>query len=418
MRFLGLLLLTLALSLQSIPLKAQELPSLLRIPLYELVIRSRLLSEFEVVAKMSTQIRILSAKSRDPLLTPAQYELIYTQTSESLLESLEKQIGHELHDFTGASVESKKVNFLQSRLLELNREANEGLRQLNQSQRPKLINTTTQAEPANGYSQVGEVADLLPSRAPQHSPSQSAKWATELATDQTAELAKAHQRHKLNQYNYHRSATLYLNDFGNQWLQDIKALTVDSHWLDAGAGSASAMKELAIGVRITPTETVQVKSRGLTALSIEQPYSLFVNELYGLNQQGRQFRYLSGRYLEDYRASEIGQVDLITDLYGPFAYTARIDLVLKKYLELLKIGGKAYIRFEPSKLTIDGNPNGLGEYLNHLGQKIEWIGINQPEAIRIEKIRNLSEHDIPELSLDHYQDGTPPRRYFRSLPLN
>lgn len=222
------------------------------------------------------------------------------------------------------------------------------------------------------------------------------------------ELKAANLRHQANRYNIFRNATLYLDEFGPRFFEDIKRLPIDSHWLDSGAGQARAMWQFVEGLAYNG-QSVRIQSRGLTALAITNPRSLDIHLL--SKAQGREFRYLEGKYLEDYRLEEIGNCDLITDLFGPFSYTARIDLVLKKYMELLKPGGVLYIRMESVNITINQSAAGLGDYLQRIPNlRVEWL--MNGTVIRVTKTGPVRPSDIPELHLDRYVDGAPPKRFY------
>lgn len=86
-------------------------------------------------------------------------------------------------------------------------------------------------------------------------------------------------------------------------------------------------------------------------------------------QKSEQFRYLSGRLFEEISDIEIGKVDLISDVYGDFAYNeSKIELLIR-YCKLLKQGGaigivtqfdKVFIR---SKNINNARPKYLGDFL-------------------------------------------------------
>jgi hypothetical protein len=208
-----------------------------------------------------------------------------------------------------------------------------------------------------------------------------------------------------NVFGVWRGGLAYLGRLGGRILYDLDALPEDAHWLDAGAGHAEAMKDLVAGVRDILGRTVKVKARRLTALGLAKPGGFSEGIL-----ASRDFRYLEGKYLEDYRFEEIGVCDLITDLWGPFSYTAQIDVVLRKYLELLKVGGKLYIEIKPGSTAIDGLS--LRDYLARIpGIRAEVDSY----TVRIEKTGWTRGEDVPRLKLEEFRPSSPPIRRWRIM---
>lgn len=144
-----------------------------------------------------------------------------------------------------------------------------------------------------------------------------------------------------NVFTIDRGLKEYEDYFGPKFVHDLNKLKREDHWIDGGAGNAYAQKDFLgsrDGHRIIPNRPK------LTAITFKYP----TNQPKTLNH-GR-FTVLSGRYFEDIPISEIGSAQLITDVVGIINYTHQLDLVLQKYLDLLKPNGKIYV-FIPNSIT-------------------------------------------------------------------
>ncbi len=123
----------------------------------------------------------------------------------------------------------------------------------------------------------------------------------------------------------------YLFHLPNQFHEKVQKLDGNSHWIDAGAGEARAMAGYAERLKRDGKDIPK-----LTALAMKRPEN--VPLLAEAAAGSARFRYLEGK-VEDADPAKLGQADLITDLFGPFTYTDRMDLVLLSYLKLAKEGG-------------------------------------------------------------------------------
>lgn len=216
-------------------------------------------------------------------------------------------------------------------------------------------------------------------------------------------------------YNRTRDADGYARMLGDTLLDDINSLGPNTHWLESGAGAAIAMQQFADGAWIDH-QIIKARSDRLTALAFNRPESREIEILSQMRPLG-QFRYLQGKYLEEYSFEEIGATDLITDVYGPFSYSADLDNVLRKYLELLNIGGKVYIFYDPQVLSINGNYDGIIEYIRSIPNiRVHFGPMNRGQAIRIEKFGQTQNSDIPELVLESFFSHAPPYRQYRIAP--
>lgn len=163
-----------------------------------------------------------------------------------------------------------------------------------------------------------------------------------------------------NQYTIDRGIKEYEFYFGPPLMEELEKLDADMHWVDGGAGNAYAQKDY-LGSRTG--EVIKPRRARLTAITYVYPE----NEPKEL-ADGR-FKVLAGRYFEEIPNSEIPAADLITDMTGVINYTYQLDLVLKKYLDLLKTDGKifVYIPMHITKITKKtGVIYGLMEWLKRI----------------------------------------------------
>ena len=102
-----------------------------------------------------------------------------------------------------------------------------------------------------------------------------------------------------------------------------------THWLDAGGGEGYATK-MAIELPDSKINT--------TLISVETNAEDIVSTTGEVRR-----KVLKDRFIEDIPDDEMMPSDLITDVYGPMAYSSSPDLVLRKYLSNLKDDGVLYL---------------------------------------------------------------------------
>ncbi len=108
----------------------------------------------------------------------------------------------------------------------------------------------------------------------------------------------------------------------------------DTHWLDAGGGEGYATK-MAIDLPDSKINT--------TLISVETNAEDIID---GDVLRRKVFK---GRFIEDIGDEELAASDLVTDVYGPIAYSSRPDIVLEKYLHNLKNDGVVYLHLGEEK---------------------------------------------------------------------
>lgn len=133
--------------------------------------------------------------------------------------------------------------------------------------------------------------------------------------------AELMQFHKSKKFITTRDLNSYKNIIGHKFAESLANLNEKSHWLEAGGGEGKAVFDYheARGEAMVTLLSVDTEQNSRDRLSV-----------------------VKGRLLEEIPHSELGKFELITDVYGPFAYSKQPDLVLSKYLEMLVPGGKIF----------------------------------------------------------------------------
>lgn len=131
-----------------------------------------------------------------------------------------------------------------------------------------------------------------------------------------------------NSFTVHRDLAAYESDFGFLFRQRVGNLRRGQHWLDVGAGDGNAQLDY---LRERSSDAARV-----TAIAYRRGWE---SRLYNSKLGRGENRFISGRMVEAISNQEIGQADLITDVFGALSYTNDPVLVLRKYLELLKPDG-------------------------------------------------------------------------------
>ncbi|MCC6750594.1 MAG: hypothetical protein IT371_23230 [Deltaproteobacteria bacterium] len=183
----------------------------------------------------------------------------------------------------------------------------------------------------------------------------------------------------------------------------------DAVWVDAGAGYARAQRDY---------RELGGEAR-LVAVGLSLPTRNLFKALSLLAYQAlphHRFRYVGQGPIEQLpeqkRRALFGRVDVITDVFGAFAYSDRLDRVLATYASMLKVGGRAYVTFDADTRLEDAR-----------GRKVpvaEWIGsvgglrvtqLHDPYSLLIEKTQE--EVRVPRLDLLYLRFDYPSRRGYR-----
>lgn len=180
----------------------------------------------------------------------------------------------------------------------------------------------------------------------------------------------------------------------------LARLRAKDTWIDMGAGRAKAMmayfRELKLAKRLKRLpriyaislsgkgrliESLENGAKRLRSLAEKRPsLAPVIADLEGL-RKSRRFGYLeiplgTGAVLQQ----DLPKAKLITDVWGPMAYTNRADLVLNEYLSLLEVGGEILLHMHWKKLP---QVQIGGETIDFL----EWAQAHTP-GIKIEEVEN------------------------------
>jgi hypothetical protein len=238
----------------------------------------------------------------------------------------------------------------------------------------------------------------------------------------------------------------------------VQALPEGSVWVDMGAGQARALAEglrknpkIAKGVAIAykkPFNAIKDPS-GTSVLRrilsrVFEPQREFVP-----TKAADRFSYLHGDYVENmYRDGKLddlkGNVDLITDVFGPVSYSENLPDVLQTYFDLLKQNGVLIVN-----LMLDVNYSGHGANFKQIPAQaknqvftdrtidrngvITWLktipgievidesevqgnGIARERSAGIKIVKTAEDVIVPRtLKTEVYEAGSPPKRIFRLL---
>lgn len=214
----------------------------------------------------------------------------------------------------------------------------------------------------------------------------------------------------------HRGINSYEHALGESLMVAInKGLNggKEFHWLDAGGGEGNAIAQV-LGANPQRHFTTTLLAYETPAVAADR------------------MAVLKGRFIENIPTKELPKSDLITDVFGPMAYSSRPDMVLSKYLESLKPGGKIILSLGAG-YGVFGNHNKVSLSDGRLATFTEWIrgleGLNtdfrmikRPTEFNEGEIQSIEitlkdgkVPEIPQLELLHIKDGMPPEMIFKQV---
>lgn len=204
-----------------------------------------------------------------------------------------------------------------------------------------------------------------------------------------------------NRFQTGRTLNDYIANLDPGFKADLDALQFEDQWVDAGAGDANAAQEY-------------LNNGGLghvTALAAAIPRHVKSAILRFSKQNTQKFRYLEGRLIEETPASWVGRSRLITDVWGPLAYSSNPIAVLQKYLEFLEPGGKIYA-FNGSRgwMTIGGKRIIFNDWL--ASQSSSHLRITHHSGQLVIERLDDTPIELPTIKLVSAQRSTPPVYYF------
>lgn len=193
------------------------------------------------------------------------------------------------------------------------------------------------------------------------------------------------------------------------YFDDLKRIDKSmSHILDGGAGVGKMAKEWV--------------DKSIKSKKNPPSFTLLSYELNTFDDSSiSPIRVLGRRLFSDISNEEIlgkkGKFDLIYDLFGIFTYDTAPDVVLRRYLDLLKDDGVIYLH---TGFTSSFRITGLGE-----SAFIKWISSFKGVSVAVEQTKVGApsfrfariageEVSIPKLKIYDYS-GVPPIRMFRQI---
>ncbi len=239
-----------------------------------------------------------------------------------------------------------------------------------------------------------------------------------------------------NWFTTNRNLNQYFKELVTGGLKDKLTSSVQPiKWLDAGAGQAIAirdtLKNKKFQSKIDKAYSVVYKKPNDGQTDLNNDIELFKNK----------FMYIEGDYIENLfsegKLKDLeGNLDIITDLFGPLTYTKDLSKVVEIYLKLLKKGGE--LEFNIGLMNTSGNPWLYLQFIDSNGKKInnaeevlqEWFSkIKGVEIIKQDisgfndysinfLIRKISDNiEIPKFIFESYDDLlVPPFRTFKLPP--
>ena len=251
--------------------------------------------------------------------------------------------------------------------------------------------------------------------------------------EEFAKQEKIYRRRGAGSYTANRGLPDYAEVLSTGFCAALGRLGSSDRWLDIGAGEGRAILDYyAPGDDAAPAEKCAgsgAKARAV-AISIEDRRTdKWKQQAAGL---GDRMRYLAGKRLSQYAPDELGQFQLITDVYGGFTYTENLSRFLENVLSLLEIGGAVYTVL-PAVHLEDGTDKLGSWYKTELvdaasrpvkvcswlkqttctkiscESKTDW---DEPtQLIEIQKV--CSGISVPRTNLVEYMSGAPPGRRFQ-----
>jgi len=216
----------------------------------------------------------------------------------------------------------------------------------------------------------------------------------------------------------------------------LDSLNSTDRWLDIGAGEGQAILDYYAPEGDAAPAQKCARSRGdsrAVAISIEDRRTdKWKQQAASL---GSRIQYLYGKRLRHYSREELGNFQVVTDVYGGFSYTENLSQFLEKVLSLLKIGGGFYTVVQSVHLENGkNNPNipYQTELVDAAGRGVKvcsWLKQTTCVKVACESksdwdtpselihIRKLcSDVTVQRMKLLKYEAGNPPTRRFELEP--
>jgi len=252
--------------------------------------------------------------------------------------------------------------------------------------------------------------------------------------EEFAKQEKVYHRRGAGTYTANRGLSSYAEVLPTSFCDALGRLGNSDRWLDIGAGEGHAILDYyAPQDDAAPAE----KCRGSGAKARAVAISIEDRRTDKWKQQAARLgddriQYLSGKRLRQYSREELGQFQIITDVYGGFTYTENLSRFVEKVLSLLEIGG-AFYTVLPAVHLEDGTDK-LGtwyktELVDAASRPVKvcsWLkktaGVqvtcesksDWDEPTQLIKVRKVSSGvSVPTLKVVEYIAGAPPNRRFQ-----
>lgn len=223
-----------------------------------------------------------------------------------------------------------------------------------------------------------------------------------------------------NQFKTDRNLYSYRHLLGGYFDGRLMTFTPGSHWIDMGAGDAHALLDA-----MTHESLPRIQA---TAIGVKRPNKIPWKYFERFESEGR-FQYIEGM-INNELLSRVAKANLITDVFGPLAYSKNPDEIMELYLKQLHDGGEIFA-FGSSLKTRIVTPKGtmnFYDWLKTLPGVLVDLGTHGENWVRVrldpqfqKSLSTLRDgadtRIIPRLELVDYFDGAPPIREYR-LVLN
>lgn len=199
--------------------------------------------------------------------------------------------------------------------------------------------------------------------------------------------------------------TSYVSSLPDGFLDALSALNETGHWVDVGAGSARAALEYLANAARFP------RSARVTAIVVRRPEWTAPQ---GEPVLSSRFRYLDGRTIQSIPASEIGQADLVTDVYGALTYAPDLIEALRSELNLLRVGGSLFATgLASTRFIADSSLNAgrIAEFADLLQRFSRGLRV-EGTAQLLHIVRERETFELPELELVEFKSDSPPDRVY------
>ena len=238
-------------------------------------------------------------------------------------------------------------------------------------------------------------------------------------------------------YVTNRGLSDYADLLHSGFCNSLGSLGHSDRWLDIGAGDGQAILDYYATENDAAASDKCAQSYGkarAVAISIEDRRTdKWQQQAARLGDH--RLQYLHGKRLRHYSREELGNFQIITDVYGGFSYTEDLSLFLEKTLSLLDVGGVFYtvvqsvhlengidkpnVAYQTELFDAAGGDVKVCSWLKKAScvkvaceSKSDWD--TPTELINIRKV--CSDVTVPRMKLLKYEAGNPPSRRFQLEP--